>query len=105
MLYKLVDNGGIIGLNYEKRFLHDDIEKGKQTITRVIEHARYIKQKIGIESISLGSDFDGIENDIELDNATKLPLLIQAFSKAGFTDEDIEKIAYKNALRVFETCL
>lgn len=105
MLYRLADNGGIIGLNYEKRFLHDDIDKGKQTVARVLEHARYLKRKIGVDFIALGSDFDGIENDIELDNATKLPLLIQAFSQAGFTDEEIEKISYKNALRVFKICL
>lgn len=105
MLYKLADNGGVTGLNYEKRFLHDDSEQGKETFARIVEHAKYIKRKIGVEHIALGSDFDGIERDIELDNASQLPLLIKRFEQARFTSEEIEKITYKNALRVFKDCL
>lgn len=105
MMKKLAENGGVMGMNYAKQFMHDDGRKGRETIACVVEHAKYIKRKIGVDHIALGSDFDGIDVDIELKDASKMPLLIEAFSRAGFTDEEIEKITYQNALRVFQACM
>ncbi|MBR2647016.1 MAG: dipeptidase [Clostridia bacterium] len=102
MLSLLAKNGGVVGMNYAKGFLCEDEEKGKRTIEYVIKHVKHIKKLIGVEHIALGSDFDGISTDIELCNASKLPLLLQAFERAGFSDGEIEKIAYRNALRVFK---
>jgi membrane dipeptidase len=71
----------------------------------VVEHIKYIKDKIGIDNIALGSDFDGISTDLGLNSADQMPTLIQALDRSGFTIEEIEKVSYKNALRVFKTCL
>ena len=63
----------------------------------------YIKDLIGIDYIGLGSDFDGISNkDLELKDASMMNKLIEEFKNQGFTDEDIDKISYKNVLRVFK---
>ena len=102
MLYKLAGNDGIIGINYAKQFMHDNQELGRNTLECALEHIRYIKRKIGVEHIALGSDFDGIDPDIELADASNMNMLIAALEKAGFTSEEIEKITYKNALRVFK---
>lgn len=103
MLYKLAENGGITGMNYCAGFL--DRENGNRTVPLVIEHVKYIGKKIGLDHIALGSDFDGITPGIELDNASMMPTLTDALSSAGFTDDEIDKITYKNALRVFRDCL
>lgn len=102
MLYKLADNGGVMGMNYAHHFLHDNAERGRQTISCVIEHMRYIRKKIGIEHIALGSDFDGIDTEIQLKDASMMTELVIALEKAGFTSDEIEKITYQNALRVFK---
>ena len=102
MLKALAKNGGVIGINYAKAFLNDDDKKGAQTIARALEHILYIKNKIGAEHIALGSDFDGIDADIEICDASKTKLLFPALEKAGLTSDEIDKIAYKNALRVFQ---
>lgn len=102
MLYKLADNGGVMGMNYAHHFLHDNAERGRQTISCVIEHIRYIRRKIGVEHIALGSDFDGIDAEIQLKDASVMTELVIALEKAGFTSEEIEKITYQNALRVFK---
>ncbi len=101
MLKALSNNGGIVGMNYAKGFLCEDEEKGKNTLEFVVEHVRYIKNKFGVDCLALGSDFDGIGADIQLADASKMPLLLSAFENAGLTADEIEKIAYKNALRVF----
>lgn len=102
MLFALAKNGGVMGINYAAGFLCEDEEKGKQTVDYAVKHIRYIHGKIGIEHIALGSDFDGIQTDIQLSDCSKTPSLLQALERGGFTTTEIEKIAYKNALRVFE---
>ncbi len=101
MLFALAENGGVTGINYAAGFLCEDEQKGRQTIDYAVEHIRYIRKKIGVEHIALGSDFDGIQTDIELSDCSKTPLLLQALERSDFTTNEIEKIAYKNALRVF----
>ena len=53
----------------------------------------------GMEYLALGTDFDGTGGDLELDRADKVPLLWDQLIKDGFTQSQVEKIAWKNALR------
>ena len=94
-----------MGMNYAKYFLNNNSQIGKDTITWVIEHIKYIKARIGVDNIGIGSDYDGISTDLGMNSADQLPLLEQALDRAGFTVSEIEKITYQNALRVFKECL
>ena len=105
MLYKLADNGGVMGMNYANHFLHDNAEQGRKTIECVLEHIKYIKKKIGVEHIALGSDFDGIDSNIQLKDASRMEELIEILEKATFTSGEIENITHKNALRVFKASM
>ena len=71
----------------------------------MIKHIRYIYNLAGLDVIGLGTDFDGIERNLEIDNASMMPILIEALKKDGFTQEEIEKICYKNVLRVYKEIL
>ncbi len=102
MLKSLAKNGGVVGLNCAAGFLCVDEEQGKKTVSYLIRHMQYIKERIGTEHIALGSDFDGIDPNIELENASYLPLLLSEMERAGFRSKEIERIAYQNALRVFQ---
>ena len=46
------------------------------------------------------ADLDGIEGDLEIGSADRMPLLFQAMEQAGFHEREIEQIAWKNAERV-----
>ena len=101
MLYKLKENGGLVGINYCKSFIKKDVEF--VTIKDIVSHIVYIRDLIGIDYIGLGSDFDGISNErIELKNAAMMGKLLDELKATGFTDEEIDKICYKNVLRVFK---
>jgi membrane dipeptidase len=98
MIKLLSNKGGVMGIN----FCSDFIGKNKVTsIDDMIKHITHIKNVGGIDVISLGSDFDGIENEVEIKDASKMGDLYCHLSKAGFTDDDVEKIYYKNSLRIF----
>lgn len=95
-LKALGNAGGIAGLNFEREFLNQDGEE--ITLDRAIEHLRYMKNKAGIESVALGSDFDGIEPCGELQRYDGMPKLAEAMTRY-FSDDEIDKITHQNALR------
>ena len=55
--------------------------------------------------IALGSDFDGIEPDVEMGDCSGMPLLEAELHRRRFSDDEIEKIFHGNALRVLKEFL
>ena len=71
-------------------------------ITQIVRHIDYIANRIGVDHVSFGSDFDGAKMPEELPDASHLQKLIHALKQNGYNDDAIEKIAYKNWLRVIK---
>lgn len=101
MLKALAKNGGVLGVNYATGFLCEEEEKGRNTLPYLMQHLLYLKEKIGVEHIAIGSDFDGIDPNISFADASYLPRLMIELERSGFSASEIEKISYQNALRVF----
>jgi membrane dipeptidase len=102
MIRALSERGGIAGLNYYAPFLDTDPthpENCRSTVELIAKHAAHYKQVGGAQMIALGSDFDGTH---QLENAAFLPLLADALRKEGFTEDEVEGIYYRNAMRFFE---
>ena len=105
MIRALSERGGIAGLNYYAPFLDTDPthpENCRSTVEMIAKHAAHYKQVGGAQMIALGSDFDGIDGPHQLENAAFLPLLADALRKEGFTEDEVEGIYYRNAMRFFE---
>ncbi len=105
MILSLMKTGGVMGLNFCAAFLDDDEEKGKDTVPCLLRHLQYIKELAGVEVLAIGSDFDGISPDISLQDASFMPKLFEAMRLNGWTEEEIEQVAYKNFLRVLKANL
>ncbi|HZY80541.1 MAG TPA: dipeptidase [Cyclobacteriaceae bacterium] len=73
------------------------------TIEKVADHIDNVVQIAGIDHVGIGSDFDGVSGNLPvgLEDVSKYPDLIYTLLKRGYTEEDIEKICYKNAFRVW----
>ena len=97
-LKTLADKGGIVGVNFYDQFLGD--LGGHTTIESIVRHVLYIREKAGIESICLGSDFDGIESSLEFKDYSGFPAIIAALEKY-LSDDEIDRICYGNFLRFF----
>ncbi|KIR04008.1 Microsomal dipeptidase [Lachnospiraceae bacterium TWA4] len=97
MIRLLANKGGVTGLNYYYKFL--GIESSAAIIAK---HARHIANVGGVECVGLGSDFDGFSGETQLSDCSKLYLLEDALKKEDFSKSDIEKIFYKNVLRVMK---
>lgn len=103
MIKALAKRGGVMGINYHHAFL--DLEAKESTVEAMVKQIGYIRDLAGIDVIGLGSDFDGIPNNLEMKDASQLHMLSTALREAGFSEEEIEKIFYKNVLRVFKNVL
>ena len=99
-LRALAAKGGMTGINFSGGF----IVKGNWRtcgIDDVLKHMVYIKNVAGIETLGWGSDYDGINAELEWKDASGFPILVDAMSKY-FTDDEIELVCSKNFLRVLK---
>lgn len=103
MIRLLAQRGGVIGINFASDFLDEDDDMSR--VSSMVKHIQHIKKVGGIDCIGLGSDFDGIPQNLELKDASYMPILYQALKEAQFSEIEIEKIFYKNVLKVYQQVL
>ncbi|GAB6170441.1 dipeptidase [Clostridium carnis] len=102
MIVKLANKGGVMGLNFCAPFLGDKDIPG---LDEMIAHVKHIKNIGGIEVLALGTDFDGIENEVEVENIGDMGKLSHKLLKEGFSQNEIDKIFFGNVKRVIKECL
>ena len=94
-------SGGLVGINFHKGFLRSDgNQKAEASLTEIARHARYVADRIGVEHVALGSDFDGAVMPDDLGDVTALPAVLQALRSAGFGESDLRRVGTGNWLRV-----
>ena len=108
-LRALADRGGVMGINFCGVFLNsrngNSPDGGDSRVSDMVRHMKHIRQTGGIECIGLGSDFDGISGDLEVDSPAALYRIADEMSRQGFTGSEIDAVFYKNVLRVFTEIL
>ena len=96
-------SGGVVGVNFAVTFLREDgLEDRATPITEIVRHVDYLAERMGIDHVALGSDFDGAVIPDELGGATGLPKLVAALRASGHGDDAIAKITHGNWLRVLD---
>jgi membrane dipeptidase len=102
-LLAIGESKGMVGLNYATGFLREDGRWIKDTEPGVmIRHLEHMLQYAGEDCVGLGSDFDGARIPAFIGDVSGVPKLVEAMSNAGFGEDLIEKICWKNWLRVLE---
>ena len=92
------DTGGLVGVFFDVVMTRSDGDLVLETSLDVIaEHIDYIVERIGIDHVALGSDFDGCFPPAGVDEASKTQELLGAL---GWSDEELTKLASENWLRV-----
>ena len=95
--------------NPEKVAAWVDVQHEMEAMVRpsykdVVDHIDHAVKVMGIDHVGVGTDYDGITvAPMGLENVSKLPVLWEEMSRRGYSQNDIEKVAGKNFLRVLET--
>jgi len=113
MIKKLGEKDGVIMINFFTAFLDstamktmgefDAAHPNPTNIETVVNHIDNVVKIAGIDHVGFGSDYDGVSGSLPLglEDVSKYPDLIYTLLKRGYTEEDIEKICFKNAFRVW----
>ena len=95
------ETGGIVGVNFATSFLRRDGRHDVDTpIELVIEHLEHILEHVGENGVGFGSDFDGAKIPAAIGNAAGLQNLVEVMRTRGYGEPLIEKLCYRNWLRV-----
>lgn len=104
MLRAMGERGCIAGLNYYPLFLRGGQSSEKASLM-IAEHAVHMADRAGMESIGLGSDFDGFPVSSDVSDPSGMDNLIWALHRAGFSDRETEMICGGNVLRLYREIL
>jgi membrane dipeptidase len=92
---------GLVGIIFGCAFLRPDMEDDDDTpVALIAEHARYVADRIGVEHVALGSDFDGTTIPAPVGDVAGVPRVIDALRAAGFEEQELEAIGWRNWRRV-----
>jgi membrane dipeptidase len=97
------DSGGLVGVNFAVSFLRRDGHNHADTpLATIVEHVDYLIERLGVDGVGFGSDFDGATVPNELGDAAGLPRLIEAL-RQHHDEATLRKLCTENWLRVLET--
>lgn len=97
-LRALGDAGGICGVNFYSRFLKPGGEHTENA--DILRHMAHIADKAGLETVALGSDFDGFDCTLEMKDYSGLAGLAEQIADR-FGADAADRICRDNALRFF----
>ncbi len=95
------ESRGVVGLNYATAMLREDGRSDANTpIEAMLRHVDHLVERMGIDCVALGSDFDGATIPEAIGDASGNQRLIAALKSAGYGDDDLAKFCRENWLRV-----
>lgn len=102
-LAAIAQSDGFVGVNFGNAFLRADGKRDSDTpLAQIVQHLDALLEKLGEDRVGFGSDFDGISVPDELGDAAGLPKLVDLMQQAGYSPELIDKICWRNWLRVLK---
>lgn len=93
----LAAKGGVVQITMYSGFL---VEEGNATLGDFMRHLEHAISVAGIDSVGIGTDFDGDGHVIGCADASQLRNITRELLRKGYSDSDIEKIWGGNWLRV-----
>jgi membrane dipeptidase len=115
ILAKIPANGGVVMVNFVPGFISTEVREyealpasqrqnqpvPRASMAQVADHIDHIRKVAGIDSVGLGSDFDGITTVPQnLEDVSKFPLLTAELLRRGYSKDDLRKILGQNVLRM-----
>lgn len=130
MIRAMADKGGVIHINYYNVFLDDAYAArssawnranpnteagdrdartraklaaiGRPPLDTLLDHFDHAIQVAGIESVGLGSDFDGVDGELpqDMEDISQVPNIADGLARRNYSQDEIDKVLGSNSLRV-----
>ena len=105
VLEALYRNGGVIGISAIGPLV---AKKSRPTLDDLVQHFLYIYERFGPDILAIGTDFLGLlvlPAPEGFESIDRVQQLLERLKEKGLSYGDLEKIAYRNALRVIKANL
>jgi membrane dipeptidase len=94
---------GMVGLNFAPHNIREDGVSDKDTpLEAMVRQIDYLVERLGIDRVGFGSDFDGVPVSREIGDVAGLPRLMSALRDRGYDDPALRKLAQENWIRVLQ---
>ena len=95
------ESDGMVGVNFAVAFLREDGQDNADTpLSTVVRHVDYLVDRVGIDRVGFGSDFDGARVPEDIGDVSGLPRLLVALRQHGYGVAELQKLAHENWLGV-----
>ncbi len=92
---------GIVGITFTRYDVTTSgVLEGDVPLAQTVRHMLYMIQRMGVDHVGFGSDFDGTQISEELGDVTGLPKVIDLLRDSGLGEADLRKVAHENWERV-----
>lgn len=97
------DSGGVVGVNFAVTFLRaDGMNSFEETgLDEIVRHVDYLAERMGIDHVAFGSDFDGAVIPAALGGVSGLPQLVDLL-REHYEPGEVDQITHENWLRVLD---
>ncbi len=102
----IVEHDGMIGLNMYPEFI--DEKSDMQNVDRYFDHLDYCVDKFGADNVGFGGDVDGTSGEYPSpinEESSIHDQFLEVMYKRGYSDDIIEKFAYKNFMNFLKKYL
>ena len=95
------DSDGMVGLNFEVSAVRpDSYDEPDTPLEALVRQVDYLVERLGIDHVGFGSDFDGATMPRALGDVAGLPRLMEVLRQHGYDDAALCMLAHQNWLRV-----
>ena len=99
MFLALCENHGVLGINFYPPFLEN--QPRKANLESIFHHMEHFLELGGENHIGFGSDFDGVDSLPKgITDFSSYSKIISEMERRNYSKELIEKICYKNMMRI-----
>lgn len=116
MLRAVAENGGVVMVNFGGTFIDPDKETNWEifvdlltrggspvTLDMLLDHIEHVARVAGVQSVGLGSDYDGtLFMPTGLEDVSGLPRITAGLLRRGWSEDEVALLLGENALRVME---
>lgn len=97
----IADTGGVMGIIFAPLYLCGKLRADTEV---ALDHLEYIAERAGVDHVAIGSDYDGWLPSILSDHrdCRDIVRITDGLRQRGWSEENLDKVARKNALRVLQ---
>lgn len=100
MIKALGNHNGVAGINFYPNFVKNG---GICTVDDIVAHVKHMINIGGEDLPAIGTDFDGYDlGKSDITHVRQMEKFYDALNRAGLSNSQIEKVCYKNALRIIK---